>query len=302
MGTKIEMVTVSQPLFTFFRTRAIPLTAAAAKRCLKKANLNPALLDLLVYTGIYRDEHIAEPAIASFIQKKIGVNLMPQNGNNTFSFDLNNGGCGLVSGMQLVDSFIRHGKIHKGMIVTGDAEPFHNLSNSFNFAPAAAAILLSATHNGSGFTRFKTYTFPQYKDAFNSYVTWKSWKKKEEMRNVLLINQKEHYLDLCVQCMILSLKDFLNETQFPLTDIDLILPSQSPKGIISKFKDQIDVGEQIIEVENHCGEFHTAGSAFALKKVWNNGRFKHSRNILFLTVGSGITTALALYQNRSNNN
>lgn len=299
MGTKIEMVAISKPLFNFFRTRAIPLTVAAAKSCLKKANLNPALIDMLVYTGIYRDEHIAEPAIASLIQKKIGANPIFQNGDATFSFDLNNGGCGLVSGMQLVNGFIRSGKICKGMIVTGDAEPFHNLSNSFNFVPAAAAILLSATNNESGFTRFKTYTFPQYKDVFKSYVSWKSWKKSQAMRNVLLINQKENYLDLCAQCMIASLKDFLKEAKLSLTDIDLILPSQSPKGIISQLKDHIDIDGRIIEVECSDGELHTAGSAFALKKVWNNGRFKQSRNILFLTVGSGITTALALYQNHS---
>jgi len=291
------MVAISKPRFNFFRRRAISLTATAAKKCLKKANLDPALIEMLVYTGIYRDEHIAEPAIASLIQKRIGANPIPQNGNATFSFDLNNGGCGLVSGIQLVDGFIRSGKIRQGMIITGDAEPFKNLSNSFNFTSAAAAIILSAAHNRSGFTRFKTYTFPQYKDAYVSYVAWKSWKKSGKMRNVLLINQKENYPDLCVQCMLVSLKDFLKEAQLNLTDIDLILPSQSPKGIISKLKDQINLDERIIEVECRGGEFHTAGSALALLNVWNNSRFNQSRNILFLTVGSGITTALALYQN-----
>jgi 3-oxoacyl-[acyl-carrier-protein] synthase-3 len=297
MGTKIEMVALAKPLFNFFRTKAISLAATAAKKSLKKANLNPALLDLLVYTGIYRDEHLVEPAIASLIQKKIGANPISQDGKATFSFDLNNGGCGLVSGMQLVDGFIRSGKIRQGMIVTGDAEPFHNLSNSFNFASAAAAIILSATNNGSGFTRFKTDTFLQYKDAFESHVSWESWKKKGAMRNVLLINKKENYLDWCVQCTMLSLKNFLKEAKLHLTDIDLILPSQSPGGLISKLKSAIDIADRVVEIDSSGGEIHTAGPAIALEKVWNNGRFKQSRNILFLTVGSGITTGLALYEN-----
>jgi len=296
------MVASSKPIFKFFRKRVINLVANASKKCLKKAGTDANLMDMLIYTGIYRDEHIAEPAIASLIQKKIGANPISQNGNATFSFDLNNGGCGLVSGIQLVNGFIRSGKIHQGMIVTGDAEPFHNLSNSFNFAPAAAAIILSATNNGSGFTSFKTYTFPQYKDAFESHVSWKSWKKKQKKRNVLSINQKEDYLDLCVQCTILSLKDFLKETQLQLSDIDLILPSQSPIGLISKLNREIDIAGRIIEVESNGGELHTAGPALALEQVWNNDRFKQSQNILFLTVGSGITTALALYQNHSNKN
>jgi len=299
MGTKIEMVASSKPIFNLFRKRAINLIASASKKCLKKAGANPNFINMLVYTGIYRDEHIAEPAIASLIQKKIGANPLSQNGNSTFSFDLNNGGCGLVSGMQLVEGFIQSGKIHQGMIVTGDAEPFRNLSKSFTYVPAAAAIILSATNNGSGFMSFKTFTFPQHKDSFESHISWESWKKKGRMRNVLLMNKKENYLDLCVQCTMLSLKDFLKEAKLHLDDIDLILPSQSPKGLISKLKDQIDMADRIIEVENNGGELHTAGPAIALEKVWNNGRFKQSRNILFLTVGSGITTALALYKNSS---
>ena len=43
--------------------------------------------------------------------------------------------------------------------------------------------------------------------------------------------------------------------------------------------------------------FHTAGLAFALKKVWDENRFKSSKNIIFLTIGSGINVSIALYQN-----
>jgi predicted NBD/HSP70 family sugar kinase len=43
--------------------------------------------------------------------------------------------------------------------------------------------------------------------------------------------------------------------------------------------------------------FHTAGPAFALKKVWDDNRFRNSKNVIFLTIGAGINVSLALYQN-----
>lgn len=298
------MVAIAGPRFNLIVEGSIHQTSRAAKRCLIKAGLDSSCLGLLINTGVYRDKHIVEPAIASFIQRKISTifvnrshSVPPGDLEGTFSFDVNNGGCGLITGMQLIDGFIHSGRIQQGMVVTGDAEPFRGLSKSFDFAPAAAAIILSAAVDGEGFTRFKTYTFPKYKDAFESHIYGTSWKNKRKNRNVLFISEKENYLDLCVECATQSLKNFLSEADLTLPEIDLVISSQSPKGFVSKLKIQCDLADRIVDVDTSKGEIHTAGPAFALEKAWNDGRFEQARNILFLSVGSGITTALALYRN-----
>jgi len=57
--------------------------------------------------------------------------------------------------------------------------------------------------------------------------------------------------------------------------------------------------DNFIELSNKGNKvFHTAGMAFALKKVWDDNRFKNSKNIIFLTVGSGINVSVALYKNQ----
>jgi len=169
MSAKIDMVDISKYMFNLLGRGSIHLTAKAAKSCLKKAGLNPSCLGLVINTGIYRDKNIIEPAIATFIQRKIGAKPLLLRNNRiacnrsdtTFSFDLNNGGCGLVSALELVNGFVQSGEIRRGMVVTGDAEPFRGLSKSFEFTTAAAAIILSAASDGEGFMKFKTSTFPQ---------------------------------------------------------------------------------------------------------------------------------------------
>ena len=183
------------------------------------------------------------------------------------------------------------------MIVAGDAEPILGKSQSFEFAPAAAAIVLSPGKENEGFAGFKTSTFPQYKNTFESRVAWTSWKNKKQ--NILFIHKKENYLDQCVECAAQSLEKFLRETSLRLRDIDLLIPSQSPRGFPSRLKKQTGLGDRVIEVDNKRGELHTAGPAIALDSVWSDKRFKEAGNVIFLTVGSGITTAIALYKNKS---
>ncbi|MCK5132216.1 MAG: hypothetical protein KAR40_08720 [Candidatus Sabulitectum sp.] len=306
MGTKIDMVSIAGSQINLREEGSIDQTSRAAGCCLKKAGLDGSQLGLLVNTGIYRDEHIVEPAVASYILRKIKTGLTEGDSDGTFSFDVNNGGCGLITGIQLVDGFIQSGGIRHGMVVTGDAEPYPGLSNSYRFTAAAAAILLSATDDKSGFLSFRTDTYQQYKDLFESYVSWISWKSRKSRKsrkrkkNILSVRRKENYVDLCVECATQSYIDFLNGAGLAPSDIDLIIPSQCPGEFVSGMRMQLDLGDRIVDVKAENGELHTAGPAFALKKAWGDGRFKQARNVLFLTVGSGITTALALYRNDLN--
>jgi 3-oxoacyl-[acyl-carrier-protein] synthase III len=95
-----------------------------------------------------------------------------------------------------------------------------------------------------------------------------------------------------------SLSNFLNESGFLINDIDLIIPSQSPDGFVNKIRSSTGMNDKIIEVLKTGNRvLHTAGPAFALKKVWDDNRFKTSKRIIFLTVGSGINVSVALYEN-----
>jgi 3-oxoacyl-[acyl-carrier-protein] synthase-3 len=302
MGAQIKMVSVARPWFGFHHVNSIRLSARAASQCLDDACIDPCDIGLLINTGVYRYKNTGEPAIAALIQETIGANrtIAKDNDNHksTFSFDLSNGGCGFLTAIEIVQGSISSGEITYGMVVTGDSEPFYRLSKEFTFNSAAAAIILAGSENSNGFSMFRTYTYPEYSGEFVSSTFYSNIGGHGKGRNILNVMQKESYPDVCVDCAVKSLFSFLDESGKTLNDIDLIIPSQSPLGFTEKLKKRVGMNGNFIEIKKTGNMvFHTAGPAFALKKVWDDNRFRSSKNIIFLTIGSGINVSLALYQN-----
>lgn len=267
----------------------------AAKDCLKSARLDPSLLGILINAGIYRDRNIGEPAIATFIQRAIGANEVVTGDRSTFSFDLTNGGCGMLTGMMVVDGFLQSGTIDHGMVVTADTDPVPGESLGYSFTPAAAAVLLSRGEDGCGFLHYKTETEARFIDDMQGRLEWRQHKRK--MGNILVMIQAEGYAKECAQYALENLDAFLKETSLKMKDIDLIIPSQSPTGFLGELKKKKGMEEKLIDVTDKLDNVHTAGIGFALERAMSSGRFGAAKNCLFLTVGAGLTVALALYRN-----
>ena len=305
MGTKINMVSVSKLNSRLHTGNSISMAAGAVKECLLRSGISPLEIGLLINTGIYRYRNTGEPSIASLIQHK-AIQSPGKSSKFTdavssryiFSFDLSNGGCGWLSGIEILDGFIQTGQIQHGIVVTADSEPFHSFSENYNFNAAAAAIIISGTETHGGFSHYRTYSFPEFSDEFSSATRFGKMKGRWGTRNILVINEKVTFVAKCIDSAVKSVNRFLDETGYAMKDIDLIISSQCPNGFLRGMREQLGISGKFVEVSNHMNkELHTAGPAFALNDSWNDNRFRSSENILFLTVGSGINVSIALYKN-----
>src|ERR1700694_2175564 len=153
---------------------ALELADVAARSCLERANRTAEELDVLVNAGVYHDRILSEPAFASLIQEDIGANLGHPSGagHGTFSFDVYNGACGLLTGIHLVDGMLASGTVELGMVVASDMDPEPGVSEGFTFPGVGGAVLLSADDSRAGFTAFQFATFPEFAELFQSYVEW----------------------------------------------------------------------------------------------------------------------------------
>jgi len=164
MGARIEAVSALTS-HGLRKPTARRLADAAARNCLEHARKEPGDIDMLINAGLYREDNMGEPALAALIQEDIGANpgQPPVGGQGTFSFDLLNGICGVISATQLEAGLLRSGVIRLGAIVTSDVHPNLVDPRSAPFRAAGGAMLLSWDDSIAGFTTSAPRRFPSTK-------------------------------------------------------------------------------------------------------------------------------------------
>lgn len=329
MGTTIEAVSTSQPHRRFGGTGALRLADDAARACLERADRSASELDFLINAGVYRDNNIGEPALASMIQEDIGANPDPPvlGGHGTFSFDVYNGACGVLTGMHIMDGFLTSGAIDLGIVVASDADPERGSNwdfpfglvgaagrvsrsgrqSRFPFSPVGGAVLLSRSgEKGKGFSRFAFATFSEFEDLFEADVSWEKGRilrvvadripGLEPGRNVLRVHEGGGYAARCAECAVTSAEKFLESAGLGPMDIDLLVPSPTPEGFPGLVSQSLGIPEdRVARVDESFGRVHTAGPIAALDSAMRSGQFAEAGNVLFATVGAGISVGLALY-------
>ncbi len=239
------------------------LAAEAARRALKGDSAG-----LLVNASVYRNGNVMEPANATFVQRRIDGN------GRTLSFDLFNGACGVLNGIQVVDGFLGTGAIRRGLVVTADVDPTPGVSQGYTYEPVGAAILLGPGEPGEGFQAFWQRTYSEHAALHRSTIEWTG------REHAVRLHEDLSYRARCMECTNVAVDDFLSQCGLRLGDVDLI------------------VGWPVDGQEER--PVHTAGIALAMEAATTTEGWRRARLVLLVAVGSGITVAVASYARTGN--
>lgn len=301
MGTRIESVATAHHLGRVVGRGALHLSDVAANACLRRGRHRAEELDLLINAGLYKDRNTAEPALASIIQEDIGANLgsPPRPGHHgTFSFDVENGGCGVITAAQLIDAFVGRGGARFGMIVAADADPSPRTSRGFPFSPAGGAVLISHVEGQSGFQRFAVRTFPEHAPLFEIRLRWdpKAGLLRRG-RNVIEVYEAPSFASCCVDHAAEVARELLSDAEVDPEDIELVIASQYPRGFGAQVARRLGISIDCLpQVRPELAGAHTAGPIAALEAAVKSRQFALSRQTLFITAGAGVTIGAALYR------
>lgn len=279
---------------------SVALAARAAKSALREAGRSAGELGALVYTGVYRDGFTSEPAMAPFVQRRLGANpRMGAGGPRTFSFDLTNGGCGLLQAAEILDGLLRSGRTECAMVVASDVDPSPRRSQGLDLAPAGAALCLGPGPEGAGFVAFRTVPFPEHADLAASRVRWREggpWPGFRRTRYAVHREEAPGFAEACAACAAKAIESLLAAQGVTRVDLDLVLPSQTPRGFPRALGECLGMGaERIVDATGRGAPAHTAGPVLALRSPAARARWPHARHVLFVAVAAGVVVSLALY-------
>jgi len=297
MGTIIEASATATAHHRPFAPGALKLADAAARLCLERAERTAEEVDLLINAGVYHDKSVNEPAFASLIQEDIGANPdhPPGAGHGTFSFDVSNGACGVLTGIHVVDGLLASGTVQLGMVVASDMDPEPGVSEGFGFPAVGGAVLLSANDSRAGFTAFRFATFPEFAELFQSYVDWQEDARRglHHGRNILTVEIAESYADRALECAESTARELAAAQALDLGEVDLLIATGSVPGFADGLAKRLGVSaERVASPSDGLADAHTAAPAVALESA----ALATSRTTLFTSAGAGITVAAALYR------
>jgi 3-oxoacyl-[acyl-carrier-protein] synthase-3 len=302
MAALIESVAVAASHRPLFQKGALQLADEAASECLHRSGRRPAELDLLVNAGVYRERCLAEPALAAMIQEDLGSNAALSSNalsHGTFSFDVANGGAGVVTAIELISGFIASRTIDLGLVVASDSNP--GIGTTFPFPNAGGAALLRPAAAGAGFTRFLSRTYPEHAASFESHIEWRERPGAHPFtargENVLVLNERSDFAPNAGQCASAAVRELLEQQGLRAHDIDLLVASAYPRTFALDLAQRLELSEERVAQPDAslCGA-HTAGILGALEPAWRSGQLSAARHALFVAVGAGITVAAALYR------
>ncbi len=290
MGTVIDRVEITHAGLRG-RHSALHLAVRTAKHCLRAAGCDADELDLVVNAGIYRDRNLGEPALAALIQDDIGANPEDPHagGHGTFSFDVANGTCGLLTALQIVDGFMRSHAIARAIVVASDADPGHGMSEQFPFSAAGAAMLCGWSDDDYGLSRVSWVSDPSGDgdESFSATVGF------ADARNVLRFSQSAGMDERFAAAAARAVSDCLDAHSVRLPDVDVIVAAPARPGYRAALSARLGVPvEKICVAEDE--RMHTAALAGAFRR--HADELPGGAQVVFVAAGADVVAGAALYR------
>lgn len=288
MGTVVERVEVVRAGWRHRRS-ALRLAVSAAKTCLRRAGHDPDDLDLLINTGIYRDRNLGEPALAALIQEDIDAHPEdPHPGDRgTFSFDIANGSCGVLTALQIIDGGLRSHTFQHALIVASDADPGRGMSEHFPFAPVGAALLCRWDDGDAGLGPVVWANFPDDGETFRATVGL------NDGRNVLRFDESPATDERFASAAAHVARRCLRTSALDMDGIDTIVAAPARPGYRAALATELGVPPDRIVVADDA-RMHTASVPAALALAL--GDAAPGARHLIVVAGAGITAGAAIYR------
>lgn len=279
------------------------LAVGAARDCLERSRYQASDIEMLINCSITKFKgglsNRFDSALAHSIKNAIGA-------NQAESFDISNACAGMMTGVYILNEFIRRGEISCGMVVSGEsianlgtnaAEEirfiFSKQLASLTVGDAGVAVILERAPEGkgipvAGFTTLSEHSrlclgFPSDVGPGAAMFT-----KARTIHNVAIEDSPP------------LLKEALDASGLSFDDIDYVIPHQTSSRAIEKGTREISerlgvYPKNVVVTVDEFGNTASTTHFVALYKYLSEGRFKKGDNIMLISFASGLEVGVIIF-------
>jgi 3-oxoacyl-[acyl-carrier-protein] synthase III len=273
---------------------AVEMATAAARNCLAGSSHSIADVGLLVYAGVYRNEYVSEPALASMLAGALGLNRdASHDTKKALALDLFNGAIGFLHACYVAIQAIRFGSLKAALVAAAEIENNRGFPAPrwYGLRETGSAVMLSAAGDGrSGFGRFVFHSATDHVDALQAHTI------DDEQHGYLDVVRSRDLDAQSVAAIKHAVDELLAAEGLSLADIQVVLPPQKSPEFLGLLADQLQIPPgKLVDVTTPGQDLFTSSLAYAFHEVKKQGRCRAGDLGLILAAGSGIQAAAALY-------
>jgi 3-oxoacyl-[acyl-carrier-protein] synthase-3 len=258
----------------------------AASKIIKKKNINPLDIDMVIVATITPDMHVS--ATAAHVASEIGA-------LNAFGYDLQAACSGFLYGMSVASSYIESGKYKKIILIGADKMSsivdYSDRNTCIIFGDGAAAVLFEPNNDNLG----------MQDEYLRSDGVGREFLRIEGGGSILpasleTVSKKKHFLfqdgksvfKFAVSNMANASGEIMKRNNLSNEDIDFLVPHQANKRIIDATANRMGIKESkvLMNIEKYGNT--TAATIPLILSDFEN-KFKKGDNIIFAAFGGGFT-------------
>ncbi len=270
------------------------LAKQAANRCINTSQYQISDIDLLIYSGVYRENYLMEPAYAALLAGELSMNatLSKPEDQKTLAFDIFNGSVGFLNACHIAQQMLAAGSCSAAMIAAAEHE-----NNTENFPDkltgleetGSAVILDLHPEESKGFSSFHF----GYEDEPDHYI---GECITRDNLPCLEVSKTADLEAVFIRSVLTTVKALLDSEGITLDQIDLILPPQISSGFITNLSVAMaQPQDKFIDAVDARSDLFSSSVPNALAYALKNGLAQPGSTALVIAVGSGIQTGCALY-------
>lgn len=282
---------------------SLSLAIAAARDCLSRSRYTGADLDMVISASITRyvdgTTHRFEPPLSVPIKQAIGAEAAT-------SFDLSNACAGMLTGVFLLNDFIRRGVIRRGMVVSGEhitglgehaARDIRSIFSlqlaSLTLGDGGAAVIVDRAPDDRGIALAGFTTLAAHSKLCIGLPAW-------HQPGAMMFTRARKIHEVAMADGPALLEDVLALAGVDLGEIDWFIPHQTSVRAI-KAGERV-LAERLGGHPKHVGitvdDYGNTASTtlfLALHRYLTEGRFHAGDKILLLSVASGLEVGVVLF-------
>jgi 3-oxoacyl-[acyl-carrier-protein] synthase-3 len=281
------------------------LALGAARDALAHADCAAEDLDMLIVSSISR--YVGglrlqlEPPVSVALKEALGA-------RHAISFDLSNACAGMMTGVFLLNDMIRHGRIKRGMVVSGEyisqlgtnaAREVRTVMSkqlaSLTLGDAGAAAILERAPEGApgievaGFT-----TLAEHSRLCLAYPA-------KHARGASMYTDARTIHKVAIEDSLPLLREALDQAGLKFDDIDYLIPHQTSARAIKKgvrdYAERLGIApKHVVVTVDEFGNTSSTTHFVALWKYLREGRFAKDDRVLLLALASGLEVGIIIFK------